>query len=312
MKLLVLGANGQVGFELLRALAPAGDIVAATRDGALPPDLATSTPIRCITADLADARSLAKALDDANADIVVNAAAYTAVDRAETERASADRINHVAVGEIGAWAKRRGAAVAHYSTDYVFAGDATRPYREDDVTSPLGAYGKTKLDGEDALRASGARHLIVRTAWVYASRGHNFLRTMLRLGAERETLRVVADQVGAPTPAKLIADTTATTIAAWHESIETGDARYDGTYHLVSRGETTWHGFAEAIFGGAVERGLLAHVPRVEAIATADYPTPAKRPAYSVLDASRLETAFGLQLPDWRAGLDVVLDELAR
>jgi dTDP-4-dehydrorhamnose reductase len=312
MKLLVIGANGQVGGELLRSLAPLGDIVATTRDGTLPADVATATPVRCIAADLADPASLAHALDDASADIIVNAAAYTAVDRAESERELADRVNHVAVGEIGAWAKRRSAGVVHYSTDYVFAGDATHPYRESDPTSPLGAYGKTKLDGENALRASGARHLIVRTAWVYASRGHNFLRTMLRLGAERETLRVVADQTGAPTPAKLIADTTAAMIGAWHESVATGDERYDGTYHLVSRGETSWHGFAEAIFAGAVERGLIARAPRVEAIATADYPTPARRPAYSVLDVSRLETAFGLQLPDWRAGLDVVLDELAR
>jgi dTDP-4-dehydrorhamnose reductase len=312
MKLLVLGANGQVGFELLRALAPLGDLIAATRDGTLSGDVVSSTSIRCIAADLADATSLANALDAANADIVVNAAAYTAVDRAESEQHPADRINHVAPGEIGAWAKRRGAGVVHYSTDYVFAGDATHPYRESDATSPLGVYGRTKLDGENALRASGARHLIVRTAWVYASRGHNFLRTMLRLGAERDVMRVVADQTGAPTPARLIADTTAAMIAAWHESIATGDARYDGTYHLVAHGETSWHGFADAILEGAVERGVIARAPRVEAIATADYPTPAKRPAYSVLDVSRLETAFGLQLPDWRAGLDAVLDELAR
>ena len=299
MKILLLGANGQVGHELLRSLAPLGELAAATRDGAL----ADGSP--CLRADLVDPGSLAQALDEARADVVVNAAAWTAVDRAEDEPGLADSINHRAVGEIGAWAARHGAKVVHYSTDYVFDGSATRPYREDDATAPLGVYGATKLAGEQALRASAARHLVFRTAWVYAAHGHNFLRTMLRLAGERDELRVVADQVGAPTPARLIADVTATALARPAGSP-------DGTYHLVSHGQCSWHGFASAIVEGAVARGLIPRAPRMVPIATADYPTRARRPAYSVLDSSRLESAFGLQLPDWRAGLDQVLDELAR
>ncbi|HVV96718.1 MAG TPA: dTDP-4-dehydrorhamnose reductase [Rhodanobacteraceae bacterium] len=301
MKILVLGANGQVGFELMRALASVGEVVAATRDGSHD----------AIEADLARPDSLAAALDAVDADIVVNAAAYTAVDRAEDEPGLADRVNHLAVGEIGAWAARRGAGVVHYSTDYVFDGSAKRPYRENDPTAPLGAYGRTKLDGENALRASGARHLILRTAWVYAARGHNFLLTMLRLARERDELRVVDDQVGAPTPARLIADATAAALASWHVALETRDTRFDGVHHLVSRGTCSWHDFASAIVSGAAKRGIIERAPRVVPIGTSDYPTRAKRPAYSVLDTERFKGAFGLQLPDWRAGLESALDELA-
>jgi len=299
VRILVLGANGQVGFELVRALAPIGDVVAATRD-------ADANTLR---ADLADAESLGRALDEARADVVVNAAAYTAVDRAEDEPDLADRINHRAVAEIGAWAKRNGKRVVHYSTDYVFDGSSKRPYREDDATAPLGVYGRSKLAGEDALRASGARHLIVRTAWVYAARGHNFLRTMLRLARERDELRIVADQIGAPTPAALIADSTAAMLRQWRGDGE--DARRDGTYHVVSGGHCSWFDFAGAIVHGAAGRGLIARAPRVVPIATADYPTRARRPAYSVLDTSKAAAAFGLQLPDWRAGLESVLGALA-
>ena len=305
MRVLVLGASGQVGFELVRALAPLADVVAATREGRL------ADGSQCLHADLAAAQSLASALDEARADVIVNAAAYTAVDRAEDEPELADRVNHRAVGELGACAARRRASVVHYSTDYVFDGAATRPYREDDATAPLGVYGRTKLAGEDALRASVSRHLILRTAWVYAARGHNFLQTMLRLGATRDELRVVSDQIGAPTPARLIAETTARVLHAWHAAVETGDTRFDGTYHLVSSGQCSWHAFADAILRGAEQRGLMARRPRVEPIATADYPTRARRPAWSVLDCDRLEAAFGLQLPPWEDGLARVLDEIA-
>lgn len=305
MKLLVLGTNGQVGHELLTALAPLGEVVAATRGGRLADDTA------CLPADLADAASLREALDAMRADVVVNAAAYTAVDRAEDEPESADRINHRAVGEIGEWAKARGALVVHYSTDYVFDGSGTRPYREDDATAPLGVYGRSKLAGEEVLRASGAEHLIFRTAWVYAARGHNFLRTMLRLGAEREELRVVADQVGAPTPARWIARTTAAAIAR-RQSAEAGvRASLSGVFHLVAGGRCSWFEFAAAILDEAAARGLIARAPRVLPIATTDYPTRAQRPAYSVLDCSRLKSAFGLELADWRVGLDEVLGEIA-
>ena len=298
MRILLLGANGQVGSELRRALVPHGELIPATRDG----QLTDGAP--CLRADLADASSLATALDEARADLIVNAAAYTAVDRAEDEPELADHINHKAVGEIGAWAARHGARVVHYSTDYVFDGSAMQPYREDDATAPLGVYGASKLAGEEALRASGAAHLILRTAWVHAARGHNFLCTMLRLAGERDELRIVADQIGAPTPARLIADVTATAIA--------NPAAAEGTLHLVSRGQCSWFEFARAIVEGAADRDLIPGVPRVLPIATADYPTRAQRPAYSVLDCTRLESVFGLQLPDWHAGLDEVLDEVAR
>ncbi len=310
-RILILGANGQVGRELLDASRPLGEIVAATRDGAL----ADGTP--CLRVDLADAGSLRAALEHAQADVVVNAAAYTAVDRAEDEPELADRVNHRAVGEIGDWAKSHGALVVHYSTDYVFDGSGfdgsgfdgagTRPYREDDATAPLGVYGHTKLAGEHALAASGAAHLVFRTAWVYASHGHNFLRTMLRLGAEREELRVVTDQVGAPTPARWIARTTAAAIAR-RAAME---AKPGGVFHLVAAGRCSWFEFAEAILRGAAERGLIVRVPRIVPIATSDYPTRARRPAYSVLDCARLENAFGLELADWRLGLDEVLGEIA-
>ena len=304
MKLLVLGAAGQVGVELLRSLAPLGEVVAATRSSHLADGAA------CLNADLADTVSLVTALDEARADVIVNAAAYTAVDRAEDEPELADRINHRAVGEIGEWAARQGALVVHYSTDYVFDGSAKRPYREDDPTAPLGVYGHTKLAGEEALHTSGTAHLIFRTAWVYAPHGHNFLRTMLRLAGEREELRVVADQIGAPTPARWIADVTAAAIAQWRESC--ARAEIGGIHHLVAAGQCSWFDFADAIFQEAAARGLIARAPRVVPIATADYPTRAQRPAYSVLDCARLENTFRLQLRDWRAGLDEMLSDIAR
>ena len=298
MKLLLLGANGQVGFELLRSLAPLGEIVAATRDGRLA-DGGTGE-----VADFDDPGSLAALVERIAPDVVVNAAAWTAVDRAETEPDAAFRANAEAPRVLAGACARRGARLVHYSTDYVFDGRGTRPYREDDATSPLGVYGESKLAGEDAVRASGADHVILRPAWVYAPRGKNFLLTMLRLGAERDRLRVVADQFGTPTSAALIADTTARILA--HPS------RASGTWHLTANGQASWHGFAEAIFAGAVERGLLPRAPTVDAIATADYPTPAARPAYSVLDTTRLRRDFGIDLPDWRDGLAGALDMLER
>jgi dTDP-4-dehydrorhamnose reductase len=310
MKILLLGANGQLGFELLRALATLGEVVAATRNGEL------AGGGECAIADLADVDSLASALDAARADVIVNAAAYTAVDRAEDEPELADCINHRALAQIGAWAARHGSRVVHYSTDYVFDGSgfdgsAARPYREDDPTAPLGVYGVTKLAGENALRASGAAYLIFRTAWVYAARGHNFLRTMLRLAGEREELRVVADQIGAPTPARWIAYASADALAQWHAADPAESSRLAGIYNLVAAGQCSWYDFASAIVGGAQARDLLARAPKVVPIGSADYPTRARRPAYSVLDCARLENAFGLQLPDWRVGLDDVLGDLA-
>ena len=301
MKILLLGANGQVGFELARSLAPLGELVCASRDGKMPGGVA------CLAADLANPGSLAAALDSTQADVIVNAAAYTAVDRAEDEPHLAQRINAQALAEIGAHAAAHNALAVHFSTDYVFDGAGSRPYHENDATAPLGVYGRSKLDGENALRASGCDHLILRTAWVYAARGHNFLRTMLRLARDRDELRIVADQHGAPTPARLISAATAAVLAQHTKRREI----QVGTYHLCAADQCTWFDFAGAIFARAQAAGLIERVPRLVPISTADYPTPARRPAYSVLDCSKIRDAFGLHLPSWKEGLDSVIGELA-
>ena len=295
-RILLLGANGQLGTELRRSLVPLGEIVAATLSGRI-------DDAECEAADFADPQSLQPLVERVAPDIVVNAAAHTAVDRAEQERDLAFAINAEAPDVLARACAARGARLVHYSTDYVFDGGGTRPYREDDPTSPLGVYGHSKRAGELAVLGGSARHLLFRTAWVYAAHSHNFLRTMLRVGAERDELRVVADQVGTPTPAALIADVTARALQ--------GDPERSGVWHLTPTGQTSWHGFAEAIFEGAVARGLLARRPKVEAITTADFPTPATRPAYSVLDCTALQRDFGIQLPDWREGLAQTLDRLA-
>jgi dTDP-4-dehydrorhamnose reductase len=305
VKILLLGANGQVGHALREPLATLGALACATRSGVL------ADGASCLAADLEDPASLARALDSADAQLIVNAAAYTAVDRAEDEPALADRINHRAVGEIGAWAARNGALVVHYSTDYVFDGTDSRARHESDATAPLGVYGSSKLAGEVALRASGARHLILRTAWVYAARGQNFLRTMLRLAAERDELRVVDDQVGSPTPAKWIAHATAGILARWLAMKESEREQIVGTYHLTALLRCSWFDFAQAIMAAASTVGLLDKVPRVLPIASADYPTRARRPAFSVLDNAKLALVFGLQLRPWQEGLREVIGELA-
>ncbi|NLA67861.1 MAG: dTDP-4-dehydrorhamnose reductase [Gammaproteobacteria bacterium] len=297
MRLLLLGANGQVGHALRRELAPLGELVCTTRSGSLP----GGAP--CETADFDRPAGLEALVDRIAPDVVVNAAAYTAVDRAEAERDAAFRANAEAPAVLARACAARGSLLVHYSTDYVFGGEGSRPWREDDPTAPLGAYGASKLAGEHAVRGSGARHLVFRTAWVYGAHGHNFMRTMLRLGAERDELRVVADQVGTPTPARLIAAATATVL-------RDGPAA-SGLWHLTAAGGTSWHGFAEAILAGAAARGLLPAAPRVVPIATRDYPTPARRPAYSRLDTTRLESDFRIRLPDWADALSGVLDEVA-
>ncbi|WP_115554618.1 dTDP-4-dehydrorhamnose reductase [Xanthomonas arboricola] len=298
MTTLVFGANGQVGTELLRTLAADGAVTATTRSGQLPDGSA------CEIADFDAPDTLTSLLDRLHPTAVVNAAAYTAVDRAEQDRDSAMRANAQSPGVIAQWCAVHDVPLVHYSTDYVFDGQGTAPYREESQTSPLGVYGETKLAGEQAIRASGAQHLILRTAWVYASHGANFLRTMLRVGAERDELRVVADQIGTPTPAALIADVTA-------QLLRQRSPGTSGTWHLTAAGQTSWHGFAEAIFEKAVAAGLLARAPRVVPITTADYPTPAKRPAYSRLSIDKLQNDFGIVLPQWQAGLQQVITELA-
>ena len=297
MTVLVFGGNGQVGQELLRALAPLGQVIATTRSGLLP-DGST-----CEVADFSHPESLVLLLDRLQPAIVVNAAAYTAVDRAEQDVEAAFAVNAQAPGVIAHWCAAHGVPMVHYSTDYVFDGEGVVPYRDEDATAPLGVYGTSKRDGEEAVRAAGGRHLIFRTAWVYASHGANFLRTMLRLGAERDELRVVADQIGTPTPAALIADVTAQ--ALQHPG------QLSGTWHLTASGQTSWHGFAEAIFAEAVAAGVLAKAPTVQAITSAEYPTPARRPAWSVLDNRRLQQDFGIILPTWQEGLHRVVGEIA-
>jgi dTDP-4-dehydrorhamnose reductase len=294
VRILLFGANGQVGHELRRSLAALGEVVCTTRSGRL----GDGEP--CETADFEAPASLPGLVERLAPDVVVNAAAYTAVDRAEEEPEAAYRANADAPGEIASACARRGIRMVHYSTDYVFDGSGTRPYREDDPTAPLGVYGASKLAGEHAVRGSGASHMVFRTAWVYAAHGRNFLRTMLRLAGERDELRVVADQVGSPTPAPLIADVTAAALGR-----ATGAS---GLWHLTATGQTSWHGFASAIVAGARARGVLAAAPNVVPIATADYPTPARRPAFSCLDTAAIEDAFSLQLPPWEAGLARVLD----
>ena len=292
MRLLLLGGNGQVGRELRRALPALGEVVVATREGG-GTDLA---------ADFDAPAALGELVRRIAPDVVVNAAAYTAVDKAEAEPDVAFRVNALAPAAIAQACAAAGALLLHYSTDYVFDGTASRPYREDDATVPLGAYGASKLAGEEAIRASGTRHAILRTAWVYAAHGKNFLRTMLRLAGERDELRVVADQVGAPTPAGWIADATVRILGQGVPA--------SGLWHLVAAGATSWHGFADAIMDEALAAGLLARRPRVLPIVTADYPTPARRPAYSVLDTARLQRDFGIVPPDWRDGLHAVMAEL--
>ena len=305
MKVLLLGANGQVGFELARACAPLGELVCATRSGVLPGGM------RGLAADLSHAGLLSSALDATNADVIINAAAYTAVDRAEDESEQAHLSNAAAVAHIAGWAKQHKALVVHFSTDYVFDGRGQRPYREDDVTVPLGAYGHSKLAGEVALRNAGCDHLVFRTAWVYAARGQNFLRTMLRLGKERDQLRIVNDQRGAPTSARLIAAATALALAHLHARRISDRRGFFGTYHLCAGGECTWFDFAGAIFARAQAAGLIERIPALVPITTAEYPTRARRPAYSVLDTTKFHAAFGLHLPPWQDGLDAVIGELA-
>lgn len=294
-KILLLGANGQVGHELRRSLAPLGQVVATTRSGQLPEGSG------CLIADFEQLDSLRQLVADIAPDIVVNAAAYTAVDRAEDEPEAAFRTNAEAPGILAQACAERGAILVHYSTDYVFDGQGQRPYREDDATAPLGVYGASKLAGEQAVTAAGGAHFIFRTAWVYGRHGHNFMKTMLRLAGERDELRVVADQFGTPTPAYLIADATAA-------ALDRLSAQHSGIYHLTANGKTSWHGFAEAIVAGAFERGLLVRQPAVNAITTAQFPTRAKRPAFSCLDSMRLEALLGFEFPHWRSGLGKVLN----
>lgn len=292
-RILLTGANGQVGWELRRSLASLGEVVAADRS----------------SVDLASPDSIRRAIRDTRPDIIVNAAAYTAVDKAESEPEAAMQVNAVAPGIIAEEAARCGALVVHYSTDYVFDGRKPAPYLEDDAPSPINVYGRTKLAGETAVRAGAGPHLIFRTSWVYAARGSNFLRTMLRLAAERSELRIVSDQVGAPTWARSIAELTARALGAGGAG--PGPARErSGVYHLTAAGSVSWFEFARAIFAAAGARRPGFRAPAVIPIPASQYPLPARRPANSRLDNAKLAAAFGLTPPGWDVMLAQCLQEM--
>ena len=290
MRILLTGKNGQLGWELQRALSTLGEVTAL---GQADMDLANPDAIRKICRDL-------------QPNLIVNPAAYTAVDKAETEPALAMAINGTAPGIMAQEARRLGAALIHYSTDYVFDGNKNTPYTEQDIPNPQNIYGSSKLAGERAIQSVDVPYLILRTAWVYGRRGKNFLLTMQRLGREKPLLKVVDDQIGAPTWCRLLAEATAQIVA---QGLGRGDVagyirQHSGVYHMTCAGQTSWHGFASAILGR--EAGVIA---QLQPIPSVEYPTPAARPAYSVLDNAQLAQTFGIALPDWMAALEMVLAE---
>ncbi|ROO00250.1 dTDP-4-dehydrorhamnose reductase [Pseudomonas moraviensis] len=294
MKILLLGKNGQVGWELQRSLAPLGELIALDRhqaDG--------------LNGDLSNPEALRATIRQVQPDVIVNAAAYTAVDKAESETELADRVNGIAAGVMAEEAAASGAWLVHYSTDYVFNGQGTAAWRETDAVAPVNHYGFSKLAGERAITASGCKHLIFRTSWVYGARGNNFAKTMLRLARDRETLGVVADQIGAPTGADLIADVTAQALrqALQHPELA-------GLYHLAAAGEVSWHGYASEVIAFAKANGELLAVKAIEPVETTAYPTPAHRPLNSRLDTQKLRATFSLHLPDWQRGVTRMLREI--
>ena len=295
MKILLLGKDGQVGWELQRALATAGELLAMGR----------------ADVDLEDADRLKHTVRDLAPDVIVNAAAYTSVDKAESEPERARRVNAIAVAALAEEAHRLKAWLVHYSTDYVFDGRKSLPYTVDDETGPLSVYGRTKLDGEYAIRNRHDAYLIFRTSWVYGARGSNFPKTMLRLAGEREHLTVVGDQQGAPTGAELIADVTALALYRLRTGC-TKSKELSGIYHLAAQGRTTWCDYARFVIAHAHEKGatLKAGADDVEAIATEAYPTPAARPRNSLLDTAKLCAAFEVQMPDWKSGVARLVDQL--
>lgn len=294
MKILLFGKGGQVGWELRRSLTPLGELTALDFDS------------RDFHADFSRPAALADTVRALRPDVIVNAAAHTAVDRAESEPELAAAINAQAPRVLAEAATALGAWLVHYSTDYVFDGSGDAPRTEDAATAPLSVYGRTKLDGEQHIRASGCRHLILRTSWVYAARGGNFARTMLRLAAEREALSVIADQIGAPTGADLLADITAHALRGVQRAPQLA-----GTYHAVAAGQTSWHGYACFVIDWARAHGLpvKAAAGAIAAVPTSAYPTPARRPLNSRLDTAKLRSAFGLTLPHWQTGVERMLTE---
>jgi dTDP-4-dehydrorhamnose reductase len=296
MRILLLGKDGQVGWELQRALAPLGDLTALDRSDAAP-----------LCGDLSEPQRLAETVRQLCPDVIVNAAAHTLVDQAEREPELARAINATAPGALARETAGCGAWLVHYSTDYVFDGTGSAPWAEEDPTGPLNVYGRTKLEGEQLVRASGCRHLIFRTSWVYSARGNNFARTMLRLAAERDSLTVIDDQHGAPTGADLLADVTAHALLAAMRRPELA-----GTYHLAASGETTWHGYASFVVEWARAAGqpIKVQPEAIRAVPSTAFATAAKRPANSRLATGKLRQAFDLVLPDWQSGVGRMLTEV--
>jgi dTDP-4-dehydrorhamnose reductase len=296
MKILLLGKNGQVGWELQRSLAPLGDVVALDFDSPGP-----------LTADFSAPESLAATVRAVAPQIIVNAAAHTAVDKAESEPDFARALNATSPAVLAREANTLGAWLMHYSTDYVFDGSGSTPWVEDSPTGPLNVYGQTKLEGEQAIRASGCRHLIFRTSWVYGARGGNFAKTMLKLAQERERLTVIDDQIGSPTGADLLADLTAHALRHAQRHPEAS-----GTYHAVAQGETSWHGYAAHVIEFARAKGLPIQVAAdaIAPVPTSTFPTPAKRPHNSRMNTSKLRSTFGVSLPVWQSGVDRMLAEV--
>ena len=297
MKILLLGKNGQVGWELQRALGALGEVVALDFDSPGP-----------LTADFSNPESLAATVRAVSPQIIVNAAAHTAVDKAESEPDFARALNATSPAVLAREAAASGAWLMHYSTDYVFDGSGSTPWAEDSPTGPLSVYGATKLEGEQAIRASGCRHLIFRTSWVYAARGGNFAKTMLKLAKERDRLTVIDDQIGSPTGADLLADLTGHALRA---ALVRPDLA--GTYHAVASGETSWHGYARHVieFARAAGQKVLVAPDAVVAVPTSAFPTPAKRPGNSRMNTAKLRERFGLALPSWQAGVDRMLAEVS-
>jgi dTDP-4-dehydrorhamnose reductase len=290
LRILLTGITGQVGWELQRSLLPLGEIIAADREAI----------------DLTNPDSIRKAIQQFQPHLIVNPAAYTAVDKAESEPDLAMAINGIAPGVMAEEALKIGAGMIHYSTDYVFSGDRDTPYQETDPTNPLGIYGKTKLAGEIAIQSTGVPHLILRTSWVYSRMGKNFLLTILRLARERSELRIVSDQIGAPTWSRAIAEITAQILAQGVGNLHEFLHSHSGIYHLSAGGVTNWHGFARAILATDPHRSEQI-ATAVLPINTSDYPTPAQRPAYSLLDNTKLHDTFGLKLPNWEQSLQLAI-----
>jgi dTDP-4-dehydrorhamnose reductase len=301
MKILLFGCGGQVGWELQRALSVLGEVVALDFDPAQNPQQ--------LCGDFTDLQGLAQTVHAVQPDVIVNAAAHTAVDKAESEPELARKINALAPAALAQAAMNIGSWLVHYSTDYVFDGSGTQPWREGDATGSLSVYGQTKLEGEQAV-ATNPRHLILRTSWVYAARGGNFAKTMLRLAKDRDSLSVIADQFGAPTSAELLADVTAHAIRAVVGQPQ--GQSLAGLYHCVAGGETSWHGYASYVFEQARALGWALKVgpDALAAIPTSNYPTPARRPLNSRLDTGKLQSTFGLTLPPWQQGVQRMLQEI--